>query len=270
MEDAANVLDEELVGWIRAVTGAATVRAERRSGGASRAGYAIDAVAADGTTQELWLRLDTGYGPQSGGVYTVRREGAVYRALAGTPVRVAQLLAIHPTLDAFLAERLTGRNWFAQITDPAEQESTARDFMDQLAAIHALLDTAHLRAIHCLPQPFHTFGLTLGYVASIVLDRPLVALEGRYGPAAVDHWLSTPKQGVLTLGAPTHFHDLVARVQGRGVTVDPSAASIVGGAPVTQEYADAVGADGYAADASATVKKAKELIARRRGALANA
>jgi len=39
---------------------------------------------------------------------------------------------------------------------------------------------------------------------------------------------------------------------------------MVGGAPVTQEYADAVGADAYAADASATVKKAKDLIAKRR------
>jgi 5-methyltetrahydrofolate--homocysteine methyltransferase len=39
---------------------------------------------------------------------------------------------------------------------------------------------------------------------------------------------------------------------------------MVGGAPVTQEYADAVGADGYAADASATVRKAKDLINRRR------
>ncbi|MGH2887059.1 MAG: corrinoid protein [Solirubrobacteraceae bacterium] len=39
---------------------------------------------------------------------------------------------------------------------------------------------------------------------------------------------------------------------------------MVGGAPVTQEYADAVGADGYAADASATVKKAKALIGARR------
>jgi 5-methyltetrahydrofolate--homocysteine methyltransferase len=39
---------------------------------------------------------------------------------------------------------------------------------------------------------------------------------------------------------------------------------MVGGAPVTQEYADAVGADGYAADASAAVKKAKDLIQRRR------
>ena len=44
---------------------------------------------------------------------------------------------------------------------------------------------------------------------------------------------------------------------------------MVGGAPVTQEYADVVGADGYAADASAAVVKAKELNRHRR-ALANA
>jgi len=39
---------------------------------------------------------------------------------------------------------------------------------------------------------------------------------------------------------------------------------MVGGAPVTQEYADVVGADGYAADASAAVVRAKELLAKRR------
>jgi 5-methyltetrahydrofolate--homocysteine methyltransferase len=39
---------------------------------------------------------------------------------------------------------------------------------------------------------------------------------------------------------------------------------MVGGAPVTQEYADAVGADGYSADASSAVKMAKELIQVRR------
>jgi methylmalonyl-CoA mutase cobalamin-binding domain/chain len=42
---------------------------------------------------------------------------------------------------------------------------------------------------------------------------------------------------------------------------------MVGGAPVTQEYADAVGADAYAPDASATVKKAKDLIAKRRASV---
>src|SRR5262245_929544 len=45
---------------------------------------------------------------------------------------------------------------------------------------------------------------------------------------------------------------------------------MVGGAPVTQEYADAVGADGYAADASAAVKRAKDLILQRRKVLAGA
>jgi methanogenic corrinoid protein MtbC1 len=44
-------------------------------------------------------------------------------------------------------------------------------------------------------------------------------------------------------------------------------AVMVGGAPVTQEYADAVGADAYSADASATVKKAKELVEQRRSAV---
>jgi len=39
---------------------------------------------------------------------------------------------------------------------------------------------------------------------------------------------------------------------------------MVGGAPVTQEYADAVGADGYSADASSAVKKARELLQLRR------
>jgi methylmalonyl-CoA mutase cobalamin-binding domain/chain len=42
---------------------------------------------------------------------------------------------------------------------------------------------------------------------------------------------------------------------------------MVGGAPVTQEYADRVGADGYAADASSAVRLAKELIDRRRSAV---
>ena len=42
---------------------------------------------------------------------------------------------------------------------------------------------------------------------------------------------------------------------------------MVGGAPVTQEYADAVGADGYASDASTAVRLAKDLIEKRRAAV---
>jgi 5-methyltetrahydrofolate--homocysteine methyltransferase len=42
-------------------------------------------------------------------------------------------------------------------------------------------------------------------------------------------------------------------------------AIMVGGAPVTQEYADAVGADAYAPDAATATRRAKELLADRRG-----
>jgi corrinoid protein of di/trimethylamine methyltransferase len=43
---------------------------------------------------------------------------------------------------------------------------------------------------------------------------------------------------------------------------------MVGGAPVTQEYADKVGADAYAPDASTAVRMAKDLIQKKRAALA--
>ncbi len=133
-----DLVDDELLAWIGGVAGGDVIAIERRSGGASRAGYAVDVVDPGGTTKALWLRIDTGHGPQSGTSYTVRREGAVYRALGDTPVRVPRLIAIHPTRDAFLAERLTGQNWFAQITDAVEKVATARAFMAQLAAIHAI------------------------------------------------------------------------------------------------------------------------------------
>src|SRR5215212_5636426 len=42
---------------------------------------------------------------------------------------------------------------------------------------------------------------------------------------------------------------------------------MVGGAPGTQEYADAVGADAYAADASTAVRLAKDLIEKKRSAV---
>ncbi len=137
-DEATDPIDEELRRWISERTGASALRIERRSAGASRAGYAVDATLPDGTVRELWLRIDTGHGPQSDTLYTVRREGAVYRALRDTAVRVAPLVAIHPERDCFLAERLVGRNWFSEIRDPEEANATAAAFMAQLAALHAI------------------------------------------------------------------------------------------------------------------------------------
>ena len=36
---------------------------------------------------------------------------------------------------------------------------------------------------------------------------------------------------------------------------------VIGGAPVTQNYADEIGADGYAPDAASAVRLAKSLVA---------
>ena len=61
---------------------------------------------ADGSTVELWLRADPGFGPQSGTLYSLRREAAVYRALGDTPLQVAELVAVHPDEPAFLLRRV--------------------------------------------------------------------------------------------------------------------------------------------------------------------
>ena len=45
---------------------------------------------------------------------------------------------------------------------------------------------------------------------------------------------------------------------GKGAGVD--AKILIGGAPVTQAYADEIGADGYAPDAASAVDVAKELL----------
>ncbi len=132
------MLDDDLTEWIRDVTGAVEVIAHRQAGGASREGWTVDASMADGSVEHLWLRLDTGRGPQSNTIYTLRREATVYRALEHTAVRVPRVIAVHPSREAFLQSRLYGRNWFSEITDPDEQVAVASDFMGQLAALHRL------------------------------------------------------------------------------------------------------------------------------------
>lgn len=136
-------LDESMIDWIRSATGAVDVEVERRSAGASRAGFTVDAILADGSVRHLWLRMDLGSGPQSGGLYSLRREAAVYRALQGHGVRIASIVAVHPTEEAFLMDRLYGRNWFSEVDDADRAERLAREFMDQLATLHRI-DVANL------------------------------------------------------------------------------------------------------------------------------
>jgi aminoglycoside phosphotransferase (APT) family kinase protein len=135
--------DPAIVTWLAEVTGTESLDLARRTGGASRAGYAVDAHLADGTTRELWLREDPGFGPQSHTLYSLPREAAVYRALAATPMRVAGFVAVHPDLPAFLMERVRGESRFSRVTDPAAQRSIGTQLVEQLALLHDL-DPAEL------------------------------------------------------------------------------------------------------------------------------
>ena len=55
----------------------------------------------------------------------------------------------------------------------------------------------------------------------------------------------------------SNMKDVVKALKAAGIT----AKVMIGGAPVTQSYADEIGADGYAPDAASAVDKANELLA---------
>jgi methanogenic corrinoid protein MtbC1 len=63
--------------------------------------------------------------------------------------------------------------------------------------------------------------------------------------------------GLLSTTMPA-LRETVAAIKGSGLT---GFKVIVGGAPVTQEFADEIGADGYAPDAGSAAVKAKQLVA---------
>jgi methanogenic corrinoid protein MtbC1 len=62
--------------------------------------------------------------------------------------------------------------------------------------------------------------------------------------------------GLLTTTMPA-LKEAVATIKASGLT---GCKVIVGGAPVTPEFAAEIGADGYAADAGSAAVKAKELV----------
>jgi acyl-CoA synthetase (AMP-forming)/AMP-acid ligase II len=100
-------------------------------------------------------------------------------------------------------------------------------------AIFALFDRSRIQSVFCYPQPFHTFGLTLGYASAHLYGWRLIAPGGKYSREHHVAWLRDTGQGTVTLGTPTHFIDLAAHI--RGVTPSRSYAAIAGGARVSRE-----------------------------------
>jgi fatty-acyl-CoA synthase len=106
-----------------------------------------------------------------------------------------------------------------------------------LGGILEVFDRDRIDAIFCYPQPFHTFGLVLGYVQAIATGRPLIAPLGRYSPDFHRAWREAARvhPGMLTLGTPTHFRDLLRASEENASAIPPTYSAIIGGAATPRE-----------------------------------
>lgn len=107
-----------------------------------------------------------------------------------------------------------------------------RNLEASLEGILSFFERNRIDSIFCYPQPYHVFGLSLGYVLAERTGWTLHTPEGPYARTAHDRWLETVGAGTLTLGTPAHLNDLVQRVLAAGVTPPVSYSCILGGAPV--------------------------------------
>jgi aminoglycoside phosphotransferase (APT) family kinase protein len=152
-------LPDDLASWVEDVGGGRLALADRMQGGARKEAWFVDLERPDGTTAHLFLRYDRSDPARTRDPWTLHREATVYLALQDGPVPVPRVLGVHPVHQAMLAERVTGENWFSRISDPAEREATARDFMTKLAALHSLdaaaLDLPAFPAVRTVVDAVH-------------------------------------------------------------------------------------------------------------------
>jgi 5-methyltetrahydrofolate--homocysteine methyltransferase len=121
-------------------------------------------------------------------------------------------------------------------------------------------------------SPKAAFGTVKGDLHDIGKDLVIIMLEGA-GFQVTDLGVDVPPEkfiqavndGVQIIGMSAM---LTTTMPSMKATIDALKAAgvrekvkvIVGGAPLTQSYADQIGADGFSKDASAAVRKAKELL----------
>ncbi|MEQ1878165.1 MAG: class I adenylate-forming enzyme family protein [Bdellovibrionia bacterium] len=102
-----------------------------------------------------------------------------------------------------------------------------------LNAIRSLFDTSELTGIFSYPQPTHTCGVTLGYVHAFLHGIELHTGTGKYSRRHHSEWMDCVDSGMLTLGTPVHFHDLVVACGEASFFPPNSYSCIVGGAKTT-------------------------------------
>jgi len=135
-DDDRPALPAEITDWIAGELGGEITRLDRMPGGARHEAWFVDLRDLDGTTRELFLRYTPVDPTESDDPFTLHDEAKVFQALAGTPVPVPEILAVHPVLPAVVSTRVPGATWFSRLKDPAAREVVAADFMRILAEVH--------------------------------------------------------------------------------------------------------------------------------------
>jgi 5-methyltetrahydrofolate--homocysteine methyltransferase len=147
---------------------------------------------------------------------------------------------------------------------------------EMLFSAKAMKSGLNLLRPHLVDQKISTFGtVIIGTVEGDMHDigKNLVSmmLEGG-GFEVIDLGVNTPTEKFITalqenpdaiIGMSAlltitmeKMKDVIAAIETKGLTNK----IFIGGAPVTERYAEEIGAHGYAPDASRAVKKAKELL----------
>lgn len=96
-----------------------------------------------------------------------------------------------------------------------------------------------------------------------VIDLGADVSAQRFVQAVVEHRAQVVGMSALLTTTMVNMADTVRALQEAGVREQVKV--LVGGAPVTNEFATRIGADGYAADASSAVRLTKSLLARTEG-----
>lgn len=131
-----------LAAAVEAATGAVVNAVEPRgAGGASREGAELTLRYPDGRVIRCFMNYDVakaGFGSDA----DFLREAAVLRALSGplapSGVRTARFVAAIPSSRALIGAFVAGESDFAKLTSAAERTAVAADFMEQMAALHAI------------------------------------------------------------------------------------------------------------------------------------
>jgi 5-methyltetrahydrofolate--homocysteine methyltransferase len=196
------------------------------------------------------------------------KSGSRENATALTKEAIAAQLAPRDILDAMVAAMDdVGRRFQCNEIFVPEMLIAARAMKESMALLEPLLVAAGIKpvakaVIGTVAGDLHDIGKNL--VAMMwkganfdVIDLGTNVTPDKFVKAVKDNNANLVGLSALLTTTMPAIKGTIDALKGAGLSV---AKIVIGGAPVTQQYADQVGADGYAPDAASAVDVARKLV----------